>query len=80
MNKPPRGFPLRRRENRAWREFCWWTTVPVVSMNTAYMLIDLGHSVPEAPSGAHALRLLETDAQFDVVIAGNHAGAQHGQG
>jgi len=40
----------------------------LVSMNTAYMLMDLGHSVVEAPSGAHALRLLETDAQFDVVI------------
>ncbi len=40
----------------------------LVSMNTAYMLMDLGHSVLEAPSGAHALRLLETDAQFDVVI------------
>ncbi len=40
----------------------------LVSMNTAYMLMDLGHSVLEASSGAHALRLLETDAQFDIVI------------
>jgi CheY-like chemotaxis protein len=40
----------------------------LVSMNTAYMLMDLGHSVLEAPSGARALQLLETDAQFDVVI------------
>ena len=40
----------------------------LVSMNTAYMLMDLGHSVLEAPSGAHALRLFETDPQFDVVI------------
>ena len=40
----------------------------LVSMNTAYMLMDLGHSVLEAPSGSHALRLLETDDQFDVVI------------
>jgi PAS domain S-box-containing protein len=40
----------------------------LVSMNTAYMLMDLGHSVMEAPSGAHALRVLETDSQFDVVI------------
>jgi PAS domain S-box-containing protein len=40
----------------------------LVSMNTAYMLMDLGHSVLEAPSGADALRVLETDAQFDVVI------------
>jgi PAS domain S-box-containing protein len=40
----------------------------LVSMNTAYMLMDLGHSVLEAPSGAHALRLLESDAEFDVVI------------
>ena len=37
-------------------------------MNTAYMLIDLGHSVLESPSGAHALRLLESDRQFDIVI------------
>jgi len=40
----------------------------LVSMNSAYMLMDLGHSVTEAPSGAHALRLMETDAQFDLVI------------
>jgi len=41
---------------------------PLVSMNTAYMLMDLGHSVLEAHSGAHALQLLEADAAFDVVI------------
>ena len=40
----------------------------LVSMNTAYMLMDLGHSVLEAQSGAHALKLLETDGQFDVVV------------
>jgi CheY-like chemotaxis protein/two-component sensor histidine kinase len=40
----------------------------LVSMNTAYMLMDLGHSVLEAPSGTYALRVLETDSQFDVVI------------
>jgi PAS domain S-box-containing protein len=40
----------------------------LVSMNTAYMLMDLGHSVLEASSGAHALRVFETDSQFDVVI------------
>jgi CheY-like chemotaxis protein len=40
----------------------------LVSMNTANMLMDLGHRVLEAPSGTHALRLLETDPQFDVVI------------
>jgi PAS domain S-box-containing protein len=40
----------------------------LVSMNTAYMLMDLGHSVLEAPSASHALRVLETDSQFDVVI------------
>ena len=37
-------------------------------MNTAYMLMDLGHSVLEAPSAAHAIKLLESDAQFDVMI------------
>ena len=40
----------------------------LVSMNTAYMLMDLGHSVLEAPSGAHAIKLLESDANFDVMI------------
>jgi CheY-like chemotaxis protein len=40
----------------------------LVSMNTAYMLMDLGHSVLEAHSAAHALQLLESDAAFDVVI------------
>jgi CheY-like chemotaxis protein len=42
----------------------------LVSMNTADMLMDLGHSVLEAPSGSDALPLLETDARFDVVITG----------
>jgi CheY-like chemotaxis protein len=37
-------------------------------MNTAYMLADLGHSVLEAPSGAHALQMLEADAHFDVIV------------
>ena len=37
-------------------------------MNTAYMLMDLGHSVLEAPSGPNALQILESDAQFDVII------------
>jgi len=41
---------------------------PLVSMNTSNMLVDLGHSVSEAPSGAQALQLLETDLQFDVVV------------
>jgi CheY-like chemotaxis protein len=40
----------------------------LVSMNTAYMLMDLGHSVMESPSGSHALKLLESDAQFDVML------------
>ena len=40
----------------------------LVSMNTAYMLADLGHSVFEVPSGVHALRMLETDAQFDLIV------------
>jgi CheY-like chemotaxis protein len=37
-------------------------------MNSAYMLMDLGHSVLEAHSAAHALQLLESDSAFDVVI------------
>jgi CheY-like chemotaxis protein len=40
----------------------------LVRMNTAYMLMDLGHSALEAPSAAHALHVLESDAQFDVVV------------
>jgi CheY-like chemotaxis protein len=40
----------------------------LVSMGTADILLDLGHSVTEAQSGAHALKLLETDAPFDVVV------------
>jgi len=32
------------------------------------MLLDLGHSVTEAQSGAHALKLLETGPPFDVVV------------
>jgi PAS domain S-box-containing protein len=40
---------------------------PLVSMNTGYMLMDLGHTVQESSSAAHALSLLETE-HFDVVI------------
>jgi PAS domain S-box-containing protein len=40
----------------------------LVSMGAADMLLDLGHSVTEAQSGAHALRLLESDAPFDIVV------------
>jgi PAS domain S-box-containing protein len=40
----------------------------LVSMGTADILLDLGHSVIEAQSGAHALKVLETDAPFDVVV------------
>jgi CheY-like chemotaxis protein len=40
----------------------------LVSMGAADMLLDLGHSVTEAQSGNHALRLLESDSPFDVVV------------
>ena len=40
----------------------------LVSMNTANMLIDLGHEVLEAHSGVHALRMLESEGAFDAVI------------
>jgi PAS domain S-box-containing protein len=40
----------------------------LVSMNSAYMLMDLGHSVLEASSAARALELMESDPQFDVMV------------
>lgn len=41
----------------------------LVSVNTAYMLTDMGHFVSEASSGPDALRQLEASRQkFDVVI------------
>ena len=40
----------------------------LVSMGAADMLIDLGHSVAEAQSAAHALKLLESESPFDVVV------------
>lgn len=40
----------------------------LVSMGAADMLLDLGHSVTEAQSGSHALKLLESDSPFDVVV------------
>jgi signal transduction histidine kinase len=40
----------------------------LVSMGAADMLLDLGHSVTEAQSGAHALKLLESDGPFDLVV------------
>jgi PAS domain S-box-containing protein len=41
---------------------------PLVSMNTANMLEDLGHDVMEAHSAKHALQLLASGAKFDVVV------------
>jgi signal transduction histidine kinase/CheY-like chemotaxis protein len=40
----------------------------LVSMGAADMLLDLGHSVTEAQSGSHALKLLESDGPFDVAV------------
>ena len=40
----------------------------LVSMGAADMLMDLGHSVTEAYSGAYALKLLEAEPPFDVVV------------
>ncbi len=40
----------------------------LVSMGAADMLIDLGHSVAEAQSAAHAFKLLESEPAFDVVV------------
>jgi PAS domain S-box-containing protein len=40
----------------------------LVSMGAADMLLDLGHTVTEAQSGAHALKFLESDSQFDIVV------------
>jgi PAS domain S-box-containing protein len=40
----------------------------LVSMGAADMLLDLGHSVIEAGSAKQALTLLESDAEFDVVV------------
>jgi PAS domain S-box-containing protein len=40
----------------------------LVSMNTADMLIDLGHCVSEASSGADALQKLKSNSKFDVVV------------
>ena len=40
----------------------------LVSMNTADMLIDLGHRVSEASSGTDALEKLRSNGKFDVVV------------
>jgi len=40
----------------------------LVSMGAADMLLDMGHRVIEAQSGADALKILETDAPFDIVV------------
>jgi len=41
---------------------------PLVSMNTTELLMDLGHSVVEAPSASRALEMLESTDEFGVVI------------
>ena len=54
---------------RQWRSrMAGLQTMALVSMGAADMLLDLGHSVTEAQSGAHALTLLESDGPFDVVV------------
>jgi CheY-like chemotaxis protein len=40
----------------------------LVSMNTADMLTDLGHSVLEASSAADALQRLASGNEFDVIV------------
>ena len=40
----------------------------LVSMGAADMLLDLGHSVTEAQSGPDALKMLDTDLPFDIVV------------
>jgi PAS domain S-box-containing protein len=40
----------------------------LVSMNTANMLMDLGHDVVESHSASDALQRLASDARFDVVV------------
>jgi PAS domain S-box-containing protein len=40
----------------------------LVSMGAADMLVDLGHSVTEAPSAADALKLLQSGPAFDIVV------------
>jgi CheY-like chemotaxis protein len=40
----------------------------LVSMNTANMLMDLGHDVVEAQSGLQAMHLLEAQGPFEVVV------------
>ena len=40
----------------------------LVSMNAADMLMDLGHSVVEAGSGAQALQVLQSDDRFDAML------------
>lgn len=41
---------------------------PIILMNTAALLEDLGHRVFEAGSGAEALELLAANAQIDLLI------------
>ncbi len=40
----------------------------LVSTNTVYMLMDLGHSVVDVSSGAQALQRLQSGQDFDVVV------------
>jgi len=40
----------------------------LVRMGAADMLMDLGHTVVEAPSAARALQLLESEGPFDIVV------------
>jgi PAS domain S-box-containing protein len=41
---------------------------PLISMNTAYMLMDLGHTVYEASSAMQALKLFEANNDIHVVV------------
>jgi PAS domain S-box-containing protein len=67
-NAPVASIELSRLERRQNLRVLLVDDDILVSMGAADMLLDLGHSVTEAQSGSHALRLLESDAPFDVVV------------
>jgi CheY-like chemotaxis protein len=66
----PEPEPLAPRQKRASRKLCVLVVDddPLVLMNTAAMLEDLGHEVLEAISGEQALRMLRRGNGVDLVI------------
>jgi PAS domain S-box-containing protein len=63
----PESLPANRASDRVYK-ILLVDDDPLVARSTVEMLEDLGHAVTEAHSGKHALELLESDQDIDMLV------------